>query len=402
MINSSSEWFGPRGKLPNTVIEAPTSTAPIRFIESDHVNIIKAREGIISSYTNPYASEILDAQHRDLASKDFLEDNAVITGLKKDQKEDSGYRVSSLGFGRSVPIAYGEIPYGQTIGGVVIQKGGGISGWKRNSLSEENDSIGFLEKKDAENEIKESNALIKEGFRSSLVLGYVELNPEWILSKIQDDSMKRRVQKSLDIIKEHGDVPVAMFRVDGTAERLALGGEYVFSDQRFRGELARGSRLLLSEAKMKNSLADAYLDSLGEEKNATLTVLSKLEKREQLNDEEASQYFRFYMTMVAHNAIALEKLNSRNSNEIHFPFSFWGYGKDIDLAFLAKDYDDSEPDIRLENIKPSYYKYMLEAGKRFVNLMKKSKIITNKFDDQNIWNNFTELVNKSISKTKYQ
>ena len=352
-----TQWFGSDSGLPKTLVEAPTSTVRFRFKESDHAHTIEARDGILTCEVNPFAQKSLDINYRALASEQFFLDHAVLTGIMHHPPSETGYRVSSKSFGRVLPVLYGKIPYARMIGGLVIQKGGGISGWKINIRTDDKVPVGFFGKKDAQREMEISNALIERGFRSSLILGYAELNPEWILSQIQDKKMKNRVNESLGILKENGNVPVIMFRVDGTTERYATAGDFMFSPARFRAELARGSQLLLHEAQRKGSLTEEYLADLGANKNRVIATLSKLGQRKTLSEQESILFQQLYVSITARNVSALK--NYSNGSETLFPFMFDYVGKDIDLAHFAKDFEMDEQGVQASDVVTKYYKYNL-------------------------------------------
>lgn len=328
-----------------TIRPVPLSKSRTNFYESAHIPVREMRDGILHCHVNPFALSSLHSGYKELASEEYMKRNARLTGFCVEPFSDK-YVVTSLVFGRALPLAYGFISYADMTGGVVVQKGGGLSG-KKFTLLEANEplgvspkALGFYGKKEAEREINFSNILIQHGFRASLPLGYAELDPDWVIHHIESSFLKAIVTKSLSQVQENGDVPVVLFRIDGTVERYSYPGSSSPSKQRFQAELARGSRLLLHECDLQGSLMQRYIGCMKDEGSKMISVLKELEKRNPLGRKDCITFLHFLSVIAASNASGIKKLEHHPAfQNRHVPFDRCSPGKDIDLSHSVKDFE---------------------------------------------------------------
>jgi hypothetical protein len=315
-------------------------------------------------HINEKAREFLADDMKWLASKEALLSLSMMT---VSSKSDADRILTQRMSGRSTVVRHGRIEYADNVGGIVIEKGGWLSGRELTNKSiSYSTPWGLYGLKDSMGDIKISNALIESGFKSALSLGYVPLNPEkteeWLLSKFKEDTdMKGRINRSFSIVKNNGDIPVLDFRVGGVEYRIGtvlFGSKNTsFTEKAFLAHSAK----LLKEEMIK--FPKRYKENLSnpEKIEDYLLVLDKVGRGVVLNEDEFFLYFDIYMAIGKNNTSSLEKfLDNRKELGIGLSDDFSTYlsqSKDICYAGFTYDYE------QMKTCKPSEDHLSLEEEK---------------------------------------
>ncbi len=371
----------------------PTSSTQLDRSHAVTTDLLQVPDWVIEAVVvNPFAGSALHPRLRYLATADYLKSIAVVSA-------PFGYaqataRRNSASWCRTVPCAYGVIPFLDFVGGVIKGKGASLNGrayWQESYSADGFDPWGFFGDADAHFETTTSNNLLAAGFRSHLVLGTIVYKPvafrRWLLNLWRSPSnsaqswILSRLEQALTTVSANGHQPVFQASVTGTLERLdALSESYTdnpLRNPRLRhhrqAELARGARLLLCEA-TQNPNWWGFTRYTGE-KNHVLNVLSKLANRQKLSYPEALIYLQTIISLITHNASALgrfyENPQIRNSPHIFDAYDL-ATNKDIDLAFFQQDYEIirqsryGQRDLPTQSRQNSYASAMIQGLQYFI------------------------------------
>ena len=303
-------------------------------------------------FINKEAINLLAPNVKHIASKEYLLSLAMMTVSKDSQGSKILTQKMS---GRTTVVRHGLIEYADNIGSIVIEKGGWLSGEKfvdgcnNSRIDKDMTPWGLYGSKESLNDIKLSTALVKNGFRAALSIGFIPLNPDktrdWLLSKFEGNlKMKDAIDKSFLIVKDNGDIPVLDFRVGGVERRIDdYNSKSDISVS--RGFLAHSARLIKEEM---SKYPKKYKDALSKSENLDnyLLVLDKVGKRVPLNEKELVLYFDIYMAIGRNNKSSLEKfLRRRSWLDIGINDSFATYitqSKDIDFAGFTYDFEQAK------------------------------------------------------------
>lgn len=315
-------------------------------------------EAIASIEINKKALGWLPPELHYLCSEEYFRRVCVMTVPPEIQKER---RILTPGFwGRAVPLAYGQIPYEEFVGGTLIGKGCFLSGLNYSSalkrrlpISDNDWPWGFFGDKDARNEIEIGNMLLDFKFRSSLGLGYVVLDSgklrDFLLAKWQKyPHICQDINEGLNIVARNQDKPAFFVRVCGVTER----GVEVFSEsegkiieRRRKAEIARAANLLKTEATIFPGRFSEYMQFGSLTQEPVVAVLDKLSNRKPLNKEEETVLERFLYSIGNRNLHILEKILTGEVDGPSGSYSNTNLSsvlsamKDVDLAFITQDYE---------------------------------------------------------------
>ena len=330
----------------------PIPESPKDFIPKEAVlmGVEAAPRSIISDIVvNDAARELLPKDVQYLASPDYFAKNIL---MSVPAGEAPHHILSPVTSGRCVPVAFGVIPFGDKLGRVISGKGSWVSG----NLVQGDDfdfvglrHAGLLSVEGAKYDTNLSNALLADGFRSSLHLGYCVFNgPElksWIRQKWANKSLSSKIDSSFaQLDKDLGD-PAYLFRIGGSTERqvgpIMIGGQNV--DNRKISEMRLASRLLLLESQTPgfqlNRIMNRSEEWIRQDVLDATAALTKLATGTGISGQEFTAYMHMLFYIYAENIIALGRENYSGLDIDQLSLD-----KDTDLGIFAYDYDAAFPD----------------------------------------------------------
>ena len=180
---------------------------------------------------NNEALEFLPKSHEELINEDTLISLAQTPSFRYPDSEKT--IAVPFDYGRSLPLAYVDVPFANNHGTVITGKGVGPSGsyYSRSlgvdfSYTKNPDVLGLFGEKDAKFDMRASNVLLAAGLRTSLTLGYLVLNPERYKDHLKyvwnDRDSKDYIEDAFDQIGSNRDLPVYHFRLGSHTQRLKL------------------------------------------------------------------------------------------------------------------------------------------------------------------------------------
>jgi hypothetical protein len=300
------------------------------------------RNCIAEVVVNPVAKDLLSGEMQFLATADWLAKTACCAIHPVATKH---HILSARSWNRSIPVAYGRIPYNGILGSVVMEKGVNVAGRLLSVSPKEYDRYvedaphGYFGDRDAKNEIAISNELIRHGFRASLSPGYLVLKEKQyrkLLSTHDPISYGAYMSRSMDIVAGNGDEIAILYRVVGTKERYDNDHPHYESPAQQRGDMAFGARLMLEEAERGNSFMRDVFRIISSHAGTAQYQKSKeclrvIGSREPLPETARRDMMHVFAAMDAKNAKAITKANIA----CYFPVK----PKDIDCAHIATDFE---------------------------------------------------------------
>lgn len=219
------------GNVPGLVLTPESTTQVVHLWNNESVEgraivattVRIPHEVITDVVINPKTRDFLSDLHRPIASNENLLNIVRVTVphnfFDNSNEYDPKRILTPHSHGRSIPLAYGGVPYaGRLLGQTVDGKGGLING-KYYAISDDHpinvdwhvDPLGFFGNSDAQMELDVSNLLIEAGGRCSLVIGYVVMDPDRLADFIGKTwgrylpKTTQTLQRGIDIVKGNGD-----------------------------------------------------------------------------------------------------------------------------------------------------------------------------------------------------
>lgn len=264
------------GNLP-FLREPPASTTQVSRLDQNLspiegsvvVETVQVPDYVIASViVNRQAEEFLSPEYHSILSEEILTSWVRFTVPFQDSPfhdptvNTSKKILTPREYGRSIPIAYGQIPYGKEgskiMGGVIFSKGGGPSGdyyplddaHAINKYLLTDSPVGFYGDRDAKHELLGTNLLLENGNRWSLVLGYAVFSPSLLTDFIYEKyyekqpSVAHQLARKLRQVEQNGNLPVSLIRLGAVPHRQLM----LFMGHPSTGE-PRASRITLSAVK---------------------------------------------------------------------------------------------------------------------------------------------------------
>lgn len=333
------------------------------------------REIISEVVVNQAARDLLPNALKYLTAVDWLANNAAMSIPAV--SEAGRTIISPASFGRAIPLGFGQIPFGNTLGRVVSGKGAWMCGKIPAEVERGADfnfnHLGLLSVDGAQGDTELSNQLIAAGFRSALHLGHLVFNQvklhRWLLDKWAKSENQSRWSLIMEIsfmqVTSDGG-PSYLFRVGGSTERLAE--PFVFYTQLLRShvrrsktEMAQVARMFLCESQLPHfQIANLLNNQNDSDKLQILTALNKIGQRQRITPTEFVAFSRLVAGIYLQNIKSLITLNQALPRPLDvFEVS---RAKDVDLAHFSCDFDAALENLR-EFTAPEINCYIREALK---------------------------------------
>jgi hypothetical protein len=356
------------------------------WIDTRVVTVEKVTDDLIEDViVNPAAKDFLSTNLHYLASEKFIQDAAGIATPRI--KEAVGDQILTPAiFGRAVATRVGKIPYANLIGGCVIYKGTGLSGFMYpteqyprgffgGAWADSENPAGLLFKSDNDVDTEVSNVLLAEGARVSLNLGYLVLNEsnfkDFLKKKWEtyDPKIAGTMIKMIDDYKTvyPEDKLVIAAKIGGTPQRLELLLHIKeLSEQQdltnyqkslVKGNFAHGARIMLEESKTYSEKFTKYLN--GSSLLRAQETLGRLSQYKPLSEKDIKVMEEVLSGMAVIDAKIISKLGADDPNYKSLFFHSFSL-KDTDFSLIRYDFDVVGNSVTSPNFKeitdPNNYK----------------------------------------------
>lgn len=295
---------------------------------------------IQSIWINHAAKDMLPYDLHYIATKEYMRANIW---MSVPQESAEKCIITPASSGRAVPIAYGEIPFGSSLGRVITGKGSWLAGCM---VGRAYDRIlprrgfpGLLSMGGARGDMNASQILIDHHFRSAMHLGFAVFDSEklkdWLLQEWRGDTtMVSTIRMSFDRIAKQ--TPAYLFRIGGSMERY-VNNIGTTNQRTMVAELRRAARLLLAESRISDSHVARALKTIGDDRILALAALDSMSEYHNVTAGEFLGYTRLLAAMYGQNAHAI--LTSQTSGDLRIAGWMVSDAKDVDYAHFTYDYD---------------------------------------------------------------
>lgn len=300
---------------------------------------------------NDAALDLLPKEFKYLGSSDYFTKNIR---MSVPDGESADHVLTPNNFGRTIPLACGVIPFGSSetgwhLGRILTGKGSFVAG---NSIRRMLDQgitpigdvhLGLLSVQGARDDMVIANAMLTNGFRSALHLGYAILDDTrlktWLGSRWIEDNHRDILDNSFTRVKENGG-SAYLIRLGGSLERMDYGDIPTRAkSRRLYTEIKQSSRLMALECSYPKSHLRRITSAL-RKPDVALTALRKISEGIYLTPSECNGYIDFLSVLIGKNASALHA--AEKSLGYRLSGKHISEAKDLDLTLFSYDYDSSK------------------------------------------------------------
>lgn len=304
------------------------------------------RDLITGVNVNPAARDLLPASLKYLATEDFLASHVLLTVPTETAQRRI---INPFHFGRSLPIAFGIMPFELGVGRVLTGKGSWIGGdvperYKRRYL-DPNTHYGLLSTDGAREDTIISTQLLAGGFRSALHTGYVVFHEtklhDWIAEKWKQ-KIRRNFIDHCFALAALGGGPAYLYRIGATTERCDPQILDRKAPRKRKTEIRRAAQCILCEEALPNSHVAQALRKF--DKPSQRTILGSFNHIVQnipLDTAQEQAIFQFVCAMFGQNATGIIAAN-KQLESLKLKGNYVSSNKDVDLGLFSYDYDAAQ------------------------------------------------------------